>query len=88
MMASHTPEDRAMTDDRNEMDELRARIAKLTPERRMLLAEEILSAIRRDYLTDHEARRREMEEMMADPDFRKALDDENLPYPVPENEAG
>ena len=72
-----------MTPNRTEMHELRERIAKLTPEEQLMLAEDILRIIRRGHFTDHEANRRSMEAMLNDPDFQRVLNNEDLPYPEP-----
>jgi hypothetical protein len=82
------PEDRAMTADRNELHELRERIAKLSPEQRMMLAEEILSDIRREHFTDHEANRRAMEQMLTDPEYQRVLNNQDLPYLEETRDAG
>jgi hypothetical protein len=46
-----------MTSGREELDDLRCRIAKLPPRDQLLLAEEILRAIRKSHFTDQEALR-------------------------------
>lgn len=77
-----------MTDDRNELHELRTRIAKLTREQQLLLAEGILSNIRRDHFTDHEANRRAMEQMVTDPEWQRVLNNQDLPYLEETRDAG
>jgi hypothetical protein len=70
-----------MTPDHDELYQLRERIAKLTPEEQLLLAEGILADIRRDHFTDHEADRKAMEERLTDPGFQRVLNNQDLPYP-------
>lgn len=48
-----------------EYDELSQRIGKLTPEEQLLLAEEILSGVRRAHFTDVEAYRRAVRDELA-----------------------
>jgi hypothetical protein len=72
-----------MTPNHDELYQLRERIAKLTPEEQLLLAEGILADIRRGHFTDHEADRKALQEMLADPDYQRVLNNEDLPYPEP-----
>jgi hypothetical protein len=72
-----------MTPNHNELYELRERIAKLTREEQLMLAEDILRTIRKEHFTDHEANRRAMEAMLNDPDFLRMINNQDLPYPEP-----
>lgn len=51
-----------MTPNRDEMRQLRERVAKLTREEQLLLAEDILRTIRKEHFTDHEAYYRALRE--------------------------
>lgn len=63
----------------NEMYELYVRLQALTPEERMMVVEMVLSDIRRKHFTDHEAIERDLDAMIADPDFQRVMNNEDLP---------
>lgn len=49
-----------MTPNWPELHALRERIARLTPEERLYLVQEIVGCIRKEFFTDHEAPKREL----------------------------
>ena len=69
-----------MTANRAGLEEVRAQIVKLSREEQLLLAEEIMRSIRKAHFTNAALDRDALEEMIADPDFQKVLNNQDLPY--------
>jgi hypothetical protein len=69
-----------MASNRDELFDLQQRIARLTPEDQLYLVERVLAGIRHAHFTDHEAMRKELEAMAADPGIQRVLRNEDLPY--------
>jgi hypothetical protein len=78
-----------MTTNRAELQELRDRIAKLTREDQLLLAEEIVRGIRKLCFTDDASDRSALDEMIGDQSFQRVLNNRDLHYSEAElHEAG
>jgi hypothetical protein len=72
-----------MTPNRDELYELQERIAKLTPDEQLMLAQHILGGIRRKHFFDHEAYQRairaDFDAVLAHEAARRAANDPDTP---------
>lgn len=59
--------------------EVRQKLALLTPDERLLIAQEIIGDVRHEHFVDHEWLAREAQEMANDPDIQRVLRGEDLP---------
>jgi hypothetical protein len=68
--------------------EIQRKIAALPVGEQVEFIEAIARNLRKEQFTDHEKMRREIEEMVNDPEFMKIMNNEDLPYPgAPEKKA-